>query len=94
VSPKEVENVLHALPGVKEAVVIGVEDAVLGAAIKAIIVAEHDGLTAQDVIRHCARHLEDFMVPKHVAFRAVLPKSDNGKIDRRAVAATVLEAAE
>lgn len=94
VSPKEVENVLHALPGVKEAVVIGVEDAVLGLAIKAIIVAEDGSLTAQDVIRHCARHLEDFMVPKHVAFRAVLPKSDNGKIDRRAVAATVLEAAE
>jgi amino acid adenylation domain-containing protein len=94
VSPKEVENVLHALPGVKEAVVIGVEDAVLGAAIKAIVVDETDSLTAQDVIRHCARHLEDFMVPKHVEFRAVLPKSDNGKIDRGAVAATVLEAAE
>uniref|UniRef100_Q07U46 AMP-dependent synthetase and ligase n=1 Tax=Rhodopseudomonas palustris (strain BisA53) TaxID=316055 RepID=Q07U46_RHOP5 len=94
VSPKEVENALHGLPGVKEAVVIGVEDAMLGSAIKAIVVAEDIGLTAQDVIRHCARHLEDFMVPKHVEFRANLPKSDNGKIDRRAVAATILEAAE
>jgi acyl-CoA synthetase (AMP-forming)/AMP-acid ligase II len=94
VSPKEVENALHSLPGVKEAVVIGVEDPVLGAAIKAIVVAEDTSLTTQDVIRHCARHLEDFMVPKHVEFRANLPKSDNGKIDRRAVAATILEAAE
>lgn len=94
VSPKEVENVLHALPGVKEAAVIGVEDAVLGAAIKALVVADDGSLTAQDVIRHCARHLEDFMVPKHVEFRDALPKSDNGKIDRRALAAVLLEAAE
>ncbi|AVT81777.1 class I adenylate-forming enzyme family protein [Rhodopseudomonas palustris] len=94
VSPKEVENVLHALPGVKEAAVIGIEDAVLGAAIKALVVADDGSLTAQDVIRHCARHLEDFMVPKHVEFRDALPKSDNGKIDRRALAAALLEAAE
>jgi amino acid adenylation domain-containing protein len=94
VSPKEVENVLHALPGVKEAVVVGVKDAVLGFAIKAIVVTDDGRLTAHDVIRHCARHLEDFMVPKHVEFCAALPKSDNGKIDRRAIAATVLEAAE
>jgi len=45
------------------------------------------------VIRHCARHLEDYMVPKEVEFRSELPKSDNGKIARREIAAA-LEAAE
>ena len=86
VSPKEVENVLYELGGVREAAVIGVPDAVLGMAIKAVVVADPDaGLTERDVIRHCARRLEDFMVPKAVEFRDALPKSANGKISRRQV---------
>ena len=40
VSPKEVENVLYALPGIREAAVIGVPDPVLGAAIKAVVALE------------------------------------------------------
>ena len=86
VSPKEVENVLYELPGIREAAVIGVPDPILGTAIKAIVAAE-DGLTERDVIRHCAARLEDFMVPSIVEFRGQLPKSENGKIARRALAA-------
>src|SRR5947209_13846055 len=37
VSPKEVENVLYALPGIREAAVVGVPDAILGSAIKAVV---------------------------------------------------------
>jgi long-chain acyl-CoA synthetase len=86
VSPKEVENVLYELGGVCEAAVIGVPDALLGMAIKAVVVVDPDaGLTERDVIRHCAQRLEDFMVPKAVEFRAALPKSANGKISRRQV---------
>ena len=40
VSPKEVENVLYALPGVREAAVVGVPDPVLGQAIKAVVALE------------------------------------------------------
>ena len=95
VSPKEVENVLYALPGVREAAVVGVPDAILGMAIKAVLALEPDAVvTSDDVIRHCARHLEDFMVPKAVEFRAALPKSENGKIDRRFIAASGVGVAE
>jgi long-chain acyl-CoA synthetase len=95
VSPKEVENVLYGLAGVREAAVIGVPDPLLGEAIMAIVALDKGAsLTAADVIRHCARNLEDFMVPKHVQFRAELPKSDNGKIARREIAAEILEAAQ
>ncbi|MDC7786460.1 class I adenylate-forming enzyme family protein [Rhodoplanes sp. TEM] len=94
VSPQEVERALHALPGVREAAVLGVDDPILGQAVKAIVVAAPGALTAQDVIRHCARVLEDVMVPKHVEFRDALPKLDNGKIDRRALAAPLMDAAE
>jgi long-chain acyl-CoA synthetase len=89
VSPKEVESVLYEMPGVREAAVIGVPDALLGMAIKAVVVADAQArLTERDVIRHCAKRLEDFMVPKAVEFRDALPKSDNGKISRRQVMAT------
>lgn len=88
ISPKEVETVLYALPGVREAAIIGVPDPILGASLKAIIALEPGvSLTRHDVLRHCAAHLEDFMVPKSVEIRQELPKSDNGKIDRRAIAA-------
>jgi len=86
VSPKEVENVLYELPGIREAAVIGVPDPILGMAIKAIVAAE-DGITERDVIRHCAARLEDFMVPSRVEFRGQLPKSENGKIARKELAA-------
>ncbi|MBV8266983.1 MAG: AMP-binding protein [Planctomycetaceae bacterium] len=93
VSPKEVENVLYALPGVWEAAVIGVPDPSLGMAIKAVIVPVEEGcLTERDVVAHCARHLENFMVPKYVEFRAELPKTTTGKIRRREVQQEVLEA--
>ncbi|MGH6923193.1 MAG: class I adenylate-forming enzyme family protein [Propylenella sp.] len=93
VSPKEVENVLYALPGIREAAVVGVPDPILGMAIKAVVALEADAaLTADDVLRHCAKHLEDFMIPKAVEFRDALPKSENGKIDRRSIAAAELGA--
>jgi len=88
VSPKEIENVLYELPGVREAAVVGVPDPVLGMAIKAVLALEPDAQhTERDVIRHCARRLEDFMVPKIVEFRQALPKSENGKISRSRVLA-------
>jgi amino acid adenylation domain-containing protein len=93
VSPKEVENVLYALAGIQEAAVIGIPDPILGLAIKAVIVAPSAQLTEQDVIRHCAQHLEDFMVPRIVEFRETLPKTDTGKISRRRIGADAMEVA-
>ena len=88
VSPKEVENVIHALSGVAEVVVIGVPDPILGSAVMAVIVLHEDAAIGKDdVMRHCTRHLEDYMVPKAVRFVESLPKSENGKVDRRLVAA-------
>ncbi len=86
VAPKEIEGILYRLPEVAEAAVVGVPDPVLGQAIKAFIVCG-DGhqLAERDVLRHCAQHLEDFMMPKHVEFRDSLPKTSSGKIDRLAL---------
>jgi amino acid adenylation domain-containing protein len=83
VAPKEVENVLQNLKGVKEAAVIGVPDDVLGQAVKAFIVLEEGAkISDKEIQRHCQNHLENFMVPKHVAFVESLPKTTTGKIKK------------
>ena len=87
VSPREVEDAIYSLDSVAEAAVIGIPDPVLGSAIKAYIVPKQGAaLTAQDVLRHCSAKLEDFMIPKIVEFRPSLPKTDTGKISKRAIA--------
>ncbi len=86
VSPKEVEAVLYQMPEVLEAAVVSVPDDVLGEAIRAVIVPVTGvTLTTQAVLRHCARHLEDFRMPKFVEFRTELPKTATGKIARREI---------
>lgn len=88
VSPKEVENVLYALEGVREAAVVGVPDEILGRAIKAIVVlGEGATLNAREIIAHCRARLEDFMVPREIEFRDALPKTGTGKIRRAALQA-------
>jgi amino acid adenylation domain-containing protein len=80
VAPKEIENVLYALPGVVETAVIGVPDPILGQAIKVFVVSEDDSLTKAQVMAHCRANLEDFMMPKIVEFCDSLPKTSSGKI--------------
>ncbi|WP_079420714.1 class I adenylate-forming enzyme family protein [Thiomonas intermedia] len=83
VSPREVENVLHALGGVLEAAVIGVDDPLLGQAVKAFVVCKPGvSLTERDVIKHCLAHIENFMAPKYVEFVDALPRTDTGKIKK------------
>jgi acyl-CoA synthetase (AMP-forming)/AMP-acid ligase II len=90
VSPKEIENTLYAMEGVREVAVVGVPDATLGEAIK-VFVAPQEGvvLTERDVRAYCARHLEDFMMPKYVEIWPALPKGGTGKIDKKELRACV-----
>lgn len=81
VSPQEVERVLYALPGIREAAVAGVDDPVFGQLIRAYVALEPSAaLSEKEILRHCATHLEDYMVPKSVEFRDALPKTSTGKI--------------
>jgi acyl-CoA synthetase (AMP-forming)/AMP-acid ligase II len=86
VNPLEIENILYALPGIREAMIVGIPDEILGSKLKAIVVTKtRAGLTSRQIITHCTRHLEDFMVPKEIEFRDKLPKTENGKICRRLI---------
>ena len=87
VAPREVEDCLYALAGVREAAVVGVPDPLLGQAVKAFVVVDpSSGLGPSDIVAHCKNRLEPFMVPKHVELRDALPKTDTGKIKKTGLA--------
>jgi long-chain acyl-CoA synthetase len=88
VVPREVEEVLRGAPGVREAAVVGVADKLLGEAVHAHVSPQPDAeLDERALLRHCAEHLEDYMVPQRVLLHPELAKTANGKIDRRTLAA-------
>jgi acyl-coenzyme A synthetase/AMP-(fatty) acid ligase len=83
VSPIEVEDVIYLLDPVHEVRVIGAPDPIVGQAVKAeIVLKEGRTLTEREVKAYCQQHLEDYKVPKIVAFVASLPKTAGGKIKR------------
>ncbi|MCB0875101.1 MAG: acyl--CoA ligase [Solirubrobacterales bacterium] len=87
VPPREVEDVLHSFPGVRDAAVVGVPDQLLGEAVIAHVSPDHGiELDGNALRRHCAESLEGHMVPKRVVIHAELPRIGAGKIDRRALA--------
>jgi long-chain acyl-CoA synthetase len=86
VFPNEVENVVTLHPDVVEAACIGVPDPKSTEAVKIFVVArEGSGLDAAKVIAWCRENLTAYKVPKHVEFRKELPKTNVGKILRRAL---------
>jgi long-chain acyl-CoA synthetase len=83
VYPNEIESVAVELQGVLEAAAIGVPDEKSGEVVKLFVVRTNPELTAEEVIEHCRANLTGYKVPKHVEFRADLPKTNVGKILRR-----------
>jgi long-chain acyl-CoA synthetase len=83
VYPNEIEAVVAMHPGVLENAVIGVPDDKTGEAVKVVIVKKDPNLSEADVLAHCRQHLTGYKVPRHVAFRTELPKSNVGKILRK-----------
>ncbi len=91
VAPKEIEAVILSHPSVAEAIVVGRDDPILGQAICALVVKADPALTEQDIIRHCARRLEDYMVPQSIVFRKTLPTTESGKLNRRLAAESLVQ---
>jgi len=81
VSPDEIEEVIGTLAGVREVGVTAVADALLGHAIKAVIVADGT-LDAKRVQAHCRAHLAGYKVPKIIEFTEALPRTASGKLQR------------
>lgn len=88
VYPNEVEEVIASHPGVLEVAAIGVPDEKSGEVVKVFVVKKDPGLTAEEVIAHAKKSLTGYKVPKFVEFKSELPKTNVGKILRRALRAS------
>jgi long-chain acyl-CoA synthetase len=85
VYPNEVENVVVEMDGILEAAAIGIPDGHSGEAVKVFAVRNKDSVTEQDVMEYCRKNLTNYKRPKEVEFRKELPKTNVGKILRRAL---------
>jgi long-chain acyl-CoA synthetase len=85
VFPNEVEAVVASHPGVLECAVIGVPDEHSGETVKLFVVKKDPNLTAEELTKFCRQQLTAYKVPKQIEFRDELPKTNVGKILRRAL---------
>jgi long-chain acyl-CoA synthetase len=85
VFPNEIEDVVASHPGVRECAAIGVPDERAGEAVKLFVVRADPALTEHDLVEYCNENLTGYKRPKFIEFRSDLPKSNVGKILRRAL---------
>ncbi len=84
IGPKEIEETILEHEAIHEAAVIGVEDEILGEAIKACVVLKPGAsCTSKELIRHCRKLLPAYKTPHHVEFYNDLPKTTTGKISKK-----------
>ncbi|HEY6194211.1 MAG TPA: amino acid adenylation domain-containing protein [Candidatus Eisenbacteria bacterium] len=86
----EIETRLATHPAVDEAVVVAIPDDEVTNRLKAVVVAKPDAVVGADELKqHCAATLPRYMVPESVEFRAQLPRTSSGKVDRKLLADTI-----
>ncbi|MFL6676380.1 MAG: AMP-binding enzyme, partial [Massilia sp.] len=72
-------------PGVLECAVIGVPDEHSGEAVKVFVVRRDPSLTVAELMSYCKEQFTGYKRPKYIEFRDELPKTNVGKILRRAL---------
>lgn len=85
VYPNEVEDVVAMHPKVLEVAAIGVPDDKSTEAVKIFVVKKDESLTEAELREYCKEQLTGYKLPKHIEFRKDLPKTNVGKILRRAL---------
>ena len=86
VNPAEVETVLLAFPGVREAIAFGRQSALRNEEVSACVVAD-EAVDEADLLDFCRHRLSGWQVPRRIFFLPELPVNERGKISRRALAA-------
>lgn len=85
VYPNEVEDVIAGIEGVKEVAVVGVDAGTQGEKVKAFVVKSDPNLTEEAILEGCRKDLTAYKIPKEIEFREELPKTNVGKVLRRAL---------
>ncbi|OFZ19930.1 MAG: long-chain-fatty-acid--CoA ligase [Bdellovibrionales bacterium RBG_16_40_8] len=84
VYPNEVEDVVASHYKVAEVAAVGVPDEKSGEVVKIFVVKKSD-VSSDEIMEHCRKNLVGYKVPKLIEFRSELPKTNVGKILRRAL---------
>jgi acyl-coenzyme A synthetase/AMP-(fatty) acid ligase len=93
ISPVEIDGVLMQRVEVSEAATIGVPDAIWGEEVVSyVVLAPGSSFAPDELMRFCAARLTPFKAPKQILLRDVLPKSERGKLDRKALFAEWMRA--
>ncbi len=85
VYPNEIEDVIALHPGVLEVAAVGIPDPHSGESVKIFVVKKDPSLTEEQLLQHARKQLTGYKMPKSVEFRTELPKTNVGKILRRAL---------
>jgi long-chain acyl-CoA synthetase len=85
VYPNEIENVVSMHPDVIETACIGLPNKRTGESVKIYVVKSNPSLTENEVLKYCKENLTGYKIPKAVEFISELPKSNVGKVLRRAL---------
>jgi len=86
ISPVEIDSILMRSPEVTEAATIGVPDQVYGEEVVAYVVLRAGSSAgAEDILSHCNAVLPAFKAPKRIVLSDALPKTERGKLDRKAL---------
>jgi long-chain acyl-CoA synthetase len=85
VYPNEVEAAAASHPGILEVAAVAQPDEYSGEVVALFVVRKDPALTEKDVMDYCRKSLAGYKVPKHVYFKQELPKSNVGKILRKAL---------
>ena len=85
VYPNEIEDVVSLHPDIIEAACVSVPDKKTGEGVKLFVVKGNQGLTEKEIIAHCKENLTAYKVPKQIEFIDELPKTNVGKVLRRAL---------
>lgn len=91
ISPQEIEGAALAFDGVFEAAAFGLPDERLGHAVHLVVRGRGDDAARSALAKHLSRELPNFMQPRAIHWRSSLPLNPNGKIDRSALYAQLLE---
>ena len=85
VYPNEIEGIVVEMEGILEAAAIGIADEKSGEVVKLFVVRSDPSISEEDVENYCRENLTGYKVPKEIEFRDELPKTNVGKILRRAL---------
>ncbi|WP_444995959.1 acyl-CoA ligase (AMP-forming), exosortase A system-associated [Aliikangiella sp. IMCC44359] len=84
ISPSEIEDCLYQHPDINEVAAIGIKHPTLGQAVVLVVVpSQQESFNETELMKYCQKQLPNFMQPKAIKLKTMLPRNSNGKINRK-----------